>query len=247
MDENQNGPAQPFPAKKTHRHRWFQFRLRSLLILMLLAGVGMSWLVGIRKRSERRLAAAETIIKAGGWVNYDYQVPANGGRSAKPPGPAWLRTLFGDNFFVNAIDAAIPNRAALEQLGELNSLRRVYVENLAASGDSFEPLCNLNQVQELYLDGSSIGDNELHYVCDLHQLRYLHIGRTPITDAGLAQLRGMSQLELLDLSYTSITDAGLQNLFGMRQLRSLYLLHTRVTDEGETKLWEALPQCNVLR
>jgi Leucine rich repeat len=247
MNESSDDPVQSFPAKNVRRRRWFQFSLRSLMMLTLLAGLGMSSLVAIKKKSERRMAAGDAIIKAGGWVNYDYQVPANGGRNAKPPGPAWLQTLLGDDVFAHAIDAAIPNRAALEQLGELNSLRRVYLRNLAVSGSSFQPLCELNQLEDVYLDGSSIGDNELQYVREMYQLRYLHIGRTSITDAGLAQLSGLSQLELLDLSYTSITDAGLQNLFGLRQLRELDLFHTRVTDDGEARLWDALPKCNVLR
>jgi len=216
-------------------------------MLMLLAGLGMNWLVAVKKKSERRMAAADAIIKGGGWVNYDYQVPANGGRNARPPGPAWLRMLLGDDFFANAIGANITSRAGLEQLEDLSSLRRIYLMNVPIRGDLLQPLCKLNRLEELNLTGSSIGDYELRYVRELRQLRYLHIGRTSITDAGLAQLSGMGQLELLDLSYTSITDAGLQNLFGLRQLRDLHLFHTRVTDEGEAKLWEALPQCNVLR
>src|SRR6266404_8210598 len=129
MNENPNDPALPFLAKKVHRRRWFQFSLGSLLMLMLLAGLGMSWLVAVKTKSERRMTAAAAIIKGGGWVNYDYQVPANGGRNAKPPGAAWLRTLLGDDFFANALDANITNRAGLEQLGDLSSLRRVYLIN----------------------------------------------------------------------------------------------------------------------
>jgi hypothetical protein len=209
--------------------------------------LGMSWLVAVKKKSERRMAAADAIIKGGGWVNYDYQVPANGGRNAKPPGAAWLRALLGDDFFANATDAYITSGAGLEHLGELYSLRRLDVADVPTGENSLQQLSRLNRLEELSVRGRLIDDNGLPYLRELQHLRYLHLVGTQITDAGLAKLSGMSQLELLDLSYTSITDAGLQNLFGMRQLRDLHLFHTRVTDEGEAKLWEALPKCNVLR
>lgn len=247
MNQSPNDPAQPDPAKKVRRRRWFQFSLRSVLALMLLAGLGMSWLVAVKKKSERRMAAADAIIKAGGWVNYDYQVPANGGRSAKPPGPAWLRTILGDDFFANATDAYITSAASLEQLGELSSLRILHVADVPTGDNSLQQLSELNRLEELDVRGRLIDDNGLAYLRKLQHLRYLHLARTSITDTGLAKLSGLNQLELLDLSYTSVTDRGLQNLFGLRQLRSLYLFHTEITDEGEAKLWEALPKCNVLR
>ena len=47
----------------------------------------------------RQKEAVEAILKARGWVFYDYEEPSSSRR--KPPGPAWLRKLLGDDLFVN--------------------------------------------------------------------------------------------------------------------------------------------------
>ncbi|HEV3417229.1 MAG TPA: hypothetical protein VG056_10460, partial [Pirellulales bacterium] len=66
-------------AESLHAHppqrrlRWFQYRLRSWLVLMLLAGVGMNWLVAVKNRAERQRAAVEALLKAGAKVEFDYQ------------------------------------------------------------------------------------------------------------------------------------------------------------------------------
>ena len=62
--------------------RWFQYSLRSLLLLMLAAAIGMSW-VAVRVKSAREQeAAAEAVKKLGGWSCCDSQ-----------PGPEWFSPL----------------------------------------------------------------------------------------------------------------------------------------------------------
>src|SRR2546430_1241064 len=89
------------PPKR--KRRWLQYRLRSLLILMLILGIGMTWLVAVKKKADKQRAIVEQIQKDGGWVYYDYQYDQSG-RSiphADPAAPAWLRILLGDDFFAN--------------------------------------------------------------------------------------------------------------------------------------------------
>src|SRR5437660_677517 len=98
----QTEPPKADPPKR--KRRWFQFSLRSLMALMLLAGIGMTWLVALKHQAERQRIAVEIILKDGGIVLYDYQehtLPSGAtaySDNAVPPGPSWLRKLLGDDF-----------------------------------------------------------------------------------------------------------------------------------------------------
>ena len=116
------------------KRRWFQLSLRSLMVLMLLAGIGMTWLVALKNRAERQKIAVEIILKDGGAVVYDYQdqTLSRGATShsanATPPGPVWLRGLLGDDFFVNVVGARIVTDAGLAHLTELSTLERLRLQ-----------------------------------------------------------------------------------------------------------------------
>ena len=48
-------PIEPQPAVPKPKLRWFQFSLRSLLVLTLVASIAMSWIaVELRKAKQRR-------------------------------------------------------------------------------------------------------------------------------------------------------------------------------------------------
>ncbi len=112
------------------RLRWFQYRLRTLFIVMLLASIGMSWVATRMQKAKRQRAAIEIIEKRGeGHVLYDYQFDSSGNVSpnARPPWPAWLRKLLGDDFFITPVRAAVAKDAGLEGTGVLTQLQEVQV------------------------------------------------------------------------------------------------------------------------
>ena len=82
------------------RRRKFQYSLRSLCLVMLLACIGMSWLGDKIQKARRQREIVEEIQKVGGGAYYDYQ--ADWVRTgAQPLSPRWLRHLLGDDFFWN--------------------------------------------------------------------------------------------------------------------------------------------------
>ena len=85
--------------------RWYQFSLRSLLLLFLFCTIPFGWLGVKMQRAREQKQAVEAIKKLGGRVQYDYQRDASGApiKGAKPPGPAWLRQLLGDDCFTNVV------------------------------------------------------------------------------------------------------------------------------------------------
>ena len=86
--------------------RRFQYSLRTLLLVMTLACIGMSWLGVKMQQARKQREAVEAIEKLGGWVHYDYQVDQSGRWhfGAVPPGPAWLRNGLGEDFFSTVVD-----------------------------------------------------------------------------------------------------------------------------------------------
>jgi hypothetical protein len=130
------------PKRKRH---WFQFSLRTLLILTLICAVAASWVAHRRdkKRGERETIAA--IRKVGGLVYYDSEVEEKNlaGKivnPAGPRGPEWVRKLFGDDFFDDPMCVAFNNpipsqaikaqnsvEAALPLVGELSELKWLFL------------------------------------------------------------------------------------------------------------------------
>ena len=213
------------PARKL---RWYQYSLRSLLILMLVASFGMSWIAVRMKRARQQKEAVKEIEKAGGWVIYDYEVdefftPLS---SPVPPGPIWLRNHLGEHFFASVVEvhfASSPTRDCLVHLKGLTQLRWLDLQGTRVTDASLEHLKELKQLQVLGLDGANV------------------------TDAGLRHLKGLTRLEMLSLNDTQVTDACLEYLKGLTHLWRLELHRTNVTDEGENALQRALSECEILR
>ena len=84
-------------------HWRFQFSLRSLSVATVAVAIPFSWLAVEVKRAREQRGAVEALAKLGGSINYDYEISSGGYliNGAKQPGPAWLRNIIGDGFFIN--------------------------------------------------------------------------------------------------------------------------------------------------
>jgi hypothetical protein len=111
----------------------FQFSLLSLLVLMVAVALPFAWLAAELKVARKQKEAVEGIRNAGVAVAYDYEcnpftspLPLPGD---KPPGPAWLRKLLGDDLFADVwwIDFRGPevSDAGLEHLKRLPQLQEL--------------------------------------------------------------------------------------------------------------------------
>ncbi len=150
------------------KRRWFQFSLRTLLLIIFLASVGMSTL-GVkmhRARKQRQIVAA--ILKLGGGVQYDYHDGICDPRK-HPPVPAWQLKVFGDDFFSDVVGVGFFRKAHLRD------------EDLAR-------LENLAQLEFVMLERVPITDKALEHFKGLGNLRYLSLVGTQVTEEGIAQL-----------------------------------------------------------
>jgi hypothetical protein len=196
------------------RLRWYQYSLRSLLVLMVLVASLGSWFAVKRQQLEKQRAAVKAIGEMGGEVEYDYQLDGSGrlNLDAEPPGPAWLRNLLGDDFFTHVVC--------------------VYLDGSPITDAGLEHLKGLTRLKELLLNGPQVTDAGLEHLKGLTQLQFLGLNHTHVTDAGLGQLNGLTQLQWLDLDGAQVTGAGLQHLKVLPQLDSLVLSSSFALFEG---------------
>jgi hypothetical protein len=181
------------------RRRWHQYRLRTLLVVMLLASIGMSWFAVKLQRARRQREAVEAITKLGGTVAYDYFFdPSDGGRlvKPKPPAPAWMRGLLGEEFFADVVYVSVKNDAALEQIRELPQVRYLVVRTTQVTDDGLRNLQATSQLRSLWIADTSVTDAGLEHLACLTQLQVLFFSGS-ITDAGVQRLReGLPHCEM---------------------------------------------------
>jgi len=242
----------PNAAQPKSRRRWYQYSLRTLLIVVTLAGCGFAWL-GIRVREAREQAAAVAAISGlGGIVIYDYQVDARGDpvHDAEPPGPEWLHVLLGEGFFTKVYSVYLRGDAVkdagLEHLNALAQLEYLGLGYTQVTDASLKQLNGMARLSWLDLAGTRVTDAGLVHLQGLSQLAVLYLERTGIGDAGLDHFKGLTQLQLLNLSHTKATDSGLEHLKGLVHLKELYLMGAPVTEEGVAELRKALPDCHIV-
>ncbi|MHB8974071.1 MAG: leucine-rich repeat domain-containing protein [Pirellulaceae bacterium] len=202
----------------TPRRRWFPYSLRTMLVLMLLACIGMGWFAVKMQRIRKEQEAVAAIEGLGGSVSWAFPDFPKESR-----GRAWLRKLLGERFAIRPDFAEIRNDAAMEYLRELT-----HIPNLVLIGRQFT-------------------DAGLAHLKGLTQLQSLDLSGTQVTDAGLEHIKELTQLQWLSLESTQVTDAGMEHLKGLSQLEELDLTNTQVSDSGVSSLQQALPNCRISR
>jgi hypothetical protein len=228
------------PDRPSPRLRWFQFRLRTLFVVMTLWALWLGW---ICDRAHRQRDAVAAIEAAGGGVKYDDADPSDPFSGVMRdwstwqwPGKAVLRRWLGrdylDNLVVVWLSAEHVDEALMMRLTRVPSLRRLDIRGPGARNRTWAHLGSFGSLEELHLADTGIADGDLIHVSSIRFLRYLDLGGTKITDAALPCLARLSSLRDLDLRSTKITDAGLLSVGRLDSLDSLNLSGTKVTAAG---------------
>jgi Leucine Rich repeat len=255
----QTAPPKAEPPKR--KRRWFQFSLRTLMIVTVICAIASAWVTGRRDQKRKEQEAVSAIVKLGGLAWYDYESV----RGARPSGPAGLREFLGDSFFsevavvnldtepfmspvasneAKVLFEGVARSLAVDRhdskvtdadLLRLETLVHVKMLNLGRTKITDAGLAHiavLPELQTLYLYGTNVGDAGLARINGLTHLQSLDLRETNVSDAGLAHLEALGQLRAIGLRETNIGDAGLAHLKGLTQLHELNLWGTKVTDAG---------------
>ncbi|MEK6234406.1 MAG: hypothetical protein N2C14_06820 [Planctomycetales bacterium] len=81
--------------------RWMTYSLRGMFALMVIASVGFAWFGAVWNAKQREREAVAAFEELGAAFIYDYQLNEDGewiNPPLDPPGPAWLRSLLGDDW-----------------------------------------------------------------------------------------------------------------------------------------------------
>ena len=153
------------------RRRWYQFRLRTLLIVVTIFVVSLGLLRGYvesRRQSTRaQLEISERLEQKGAEITWE------------PADSEWIRLLFGEEDFRNVVSVtwlAIPGddpNDALADLRHFGKLRSLALNNYAISDSGLTHLQNLPHLEKLSLPIFSYVTSD--GLRSLPHLRYLHL------------------------------------------------------------------------
>jgi hypothetical protein len=196
-----------------------RFRLRTLLLAVLVISVGMGVYVNRVKRQQESIAAVKRL---GGWAYYDYVISDDPYNSqGKSWAPAWLRQNLGDDYFHTV--------GVVNMDFDIESGRK----NDHLTDEALAHLSGFPRLQVLRLKGSQASDQGLAHVGKLKELRRLWLFDSfDVTDVGVAHLAGCRNLELLYLNHSQVGDEGLRVLSRLPRLTELLLQGNRCTDLG---------------
>ena len=167
------------------KRHWYQFSLKTLLMVMMLLCLGPGGYVAYEQNKVRKQkGAVEAIEELGGVVDYGRNVSARS---------AMLRQILGDDTFagVESVEFWNPSHVTDADLVHLNGLKRL---------------------STLHLDSTQVTDAGLEQLTSLKNLSYLNLSDTQVTDAGLVHLAGLEGLRSLGVYKTQVTDAGVAEL-----------------------------------
>lgn len=215
------------------KRRWFQFSLRTLLVLITLGCLAGGWWINrafqqraaVRRfyelTADRPSHHGDTMVTMG----YRYQGKDQYYKPIVPKSLHWLREMIGEECF-----------------GEVTGVQLL---DTPATNDDLRQLAVLPSVERIWLSRTKVTDEGMPRLLVCPKLKFIGLNDTPITDAGIAHLTALQDLESLSLSGTKITDAGLAHLAKLPRLKELWLRNTAITDAGYQKLQAALPECEI--
>ena len=204
------------------RRRWLQFRLRTLLIGVLVLSLSLSWYAARVTQIQRQNRAIDSL-----WEHSCFVPPAE---DDPAPVVSFLWRCFGqDLFYEPTFVWAMEGRACDSDLRYLHEFRNpdkidtVLLQDTRVTDMGLTQLESLAGLQKLGLNGTQITDSGLGHLKGLVNLQELFLADTQITDVGLEHLKGLTGLEKLVLDDTQVTDTGLDQLKGLTNLKVLFL------------------------
>ena len=228
----------------TPRRRWYQFRLRTLLIFMTLFSIPFAFFGSEFRAALRDRAVASWVVSMGGHVDFEDR---------------WLEQWIGGRVIGVHLD-----RTPVSDLTPLAGLKNLRTLRLFGTPVSdLTPLAGMKDLQMLYLASTQVSD--LTPLAGLKNLQMLYLANTPVSDlsplaglknltelrldntqvSDLSPLAGLKDLRRLNLAVTEVDD--LSPLAGLKDLRRLHLNRTPARNEQVEMLQRALPNCEISR
>jgi Leucine-rich repeat (LRR) protein len=202
-------------AARTKR-RFFQFKLRTLLVLVTLVSVGLAVFAITTYKDRQRQAIAEPVLARGGSITFDL-----------------------DSTTATAVDLSgcTLTNDELEQI--LTRAQNIKHLDLSRTNVTDESLRQLWPTED---DTGTVRTR----TSNLPNLKFLLLDDTNITDVGIRILARHTELRGLSLRDTAITDEAALDLAKMPALERISLPGGTLSDGALERLEKALPECHIV-
>lgn len=255
-----------FEEKTQRRTHWWQFRLRTLLLIVTVAAVATAWYVA-KRRTKAEAIVIEAITNSGGrlidrdnWFeDYERPVPETLTKRSKFqlfPASVLRRVVavtFEWNAFKNDGNQFVPPKvpctidsAALHHLKSLPNLTWLSFRSTQLTNSQLECLRHTPNLKTLRLDRCfNLTDRGLVHLKSLQKLEVLDLSHTRLTDRALSVLKELPRLRFLDLSHTHATKTAVSMLAQCKSLEIVDLSGTPIRYDDVVKLKKLLPTVHV--
>ena len=224
-------PSKPENGSRTHRRLGFRFGLRTILILLLVAGLLANW----QRRADWQSALVDRIQAAGGSVELYHEVEHDGfwGDVSWPSRHYWQNvhqiTFGGDRPSLQGTTAK-HQFDDIELLGEIGKL--THVENVSFLGYGSELLGKLVRGKslgtgQLKILGMHLTDtSDLSLLGHFSELAYLRLEGSESND--FAVLKNLKNLQRLEVFNSNLED--LTPLRSLLELKNIRIVCSKVSD-----------------
>ena len=161
------------------KRRWYQFSLRTLLVVVTVATVAFGVLVEYR-RYRARVNAVAAIEKLGGKVTSTYEERE---RRFDDPG-GHDAPLSAVTFYLNITDADLKHLKGLPELKVLDLTNEALITDVG-----LEHLKGLTNLEHLSLRNTKVTDAGLEHLEGMTKLESLDLRFTKVTDKGVKKLQ----------------------------------------------------------
>jgi Leucine-rich repeat (LRR) protein len=214
-----NHPSPQRSVQQNHKSklRWFQFSMRTMIVLMLLVCCGLGWLGSLIHRAREQEDVVNMIRQINGSVQF--AEPSFLERNSV------LRTVVGERELAPVRGVMLGLGTTDDHLLQLKKLRKLQWLKLNETFvHDLSPLKSFRRLRALDLYKTQLSD--LSPLAELSRLEVLELESTPVSD--LSPLAGLKGLTTIDLTGTRVSD--LSPLSGLSGLTVVYLRGAPVSD-----------------
>lgn len=195
-----------------------RYRLRALLISVLVIGATCGVLGVVVRRMREQAAIVEEIQSSGGRVQF----------ASEEKTPGWFENWLIERFGPSQVSDVIAVR----------------LEGPSATDAVLEAASRLSKVTELSIDSESVTDKGVGFLARLDHLKVLRLNAPKVGAPGIAVIARLQGLEMLTISSRSINDDACNDLAKMSSLK-LLALDTSISMDGIELLRQKLPNCRI--
>jgi len=237
-----NQLAKTFAVETRVDNGWFNTATLMILLLIVLAGLGISIVLSVKRDSlaiESANAANRSFVSG----NEEGETDQSEASIAVVAQQAVPETDAG----AQAESIAEIERSGGSVIQTNGRVVRVKLAGARVDANLLTFISGLEELEELNLNATTISGEEFRHLSGLSKLRVLDLGSTRNASAGVKSLIGLTRLQVLRLSNTDISDPELKLLKQLPDLQEVELISTQVTDIGIDDFNASVPQCIVVK